>query len=345
MSGWLGNTRAGVVLLVSAVLLVGTTTVASGAPAANVTPTTILGEGMSFVGAIYGGVVTIPTSGGPARALKVLVNSVNLRGVQVSLPRENGRATRLTASTAKLSSGGLLRPSTLYLRQLKGKINLGPIKIPVDVTPDNPLPLPKGVGWPWASLSDVTIGVYLTGDTDLSLTGLRVTPNARHIPLPEPTMIPPPPVGGGAADGGVPADCAQVTGPVGVEATTLVEGIRVHYCLASGLRRLLSDASTDGVRLNGWGYRSYLEQVELRKAHCGTSAYAIYQMPADQCSPPTAPPGSSMHERGLAIDFTYGGRIIGSRSGPAWNWLVANAADYGLRNLPSEPWHWSTNGH
>ena len=52
-----------------------------------------------------------------------------------------------------------------------------------------------------------------------------------------------------------------------------------------------------------------------------------------------------MHERGLAIDFTYNGRIIGSRSGPAWSWLSANAASYGLYNLPSEPWHWSTTGN
>ncbi len=52
-----------------------------------------------------------------------------------------------------------------------------------------------------------------------------------------------------------------------------------------------------------------------------------------------------MHERGLAIDFTCNGSIIGSRSGPCYNWLKANAANYGLYNLPSEAWHWSTNGN
>jgi D-alanyl-D-alanine carboxypeptidase len=52
-----------------------------------------------------------------------------------------------------------------------------------------------------------------------------------------------------------------------------------------------------------------------------------------------------MHERGLAIDFTYQGSIITSKSNPAFKWLAANAKKYGLYNLPSEPWHWSTNGN
>ena len=42
----------------------------------------------------------------------------------------------------------------------------------------------------------------------------------------------------------------------------------------------------------------------VRRANCGSSNYAIYQMPASACSPPTARPGTSMHEQGLAIDFT-----------------------------------------
>ena len=47
----------------------------------------------------------------------------------------------------------------------------------------------------------------------------------------------------------------------------------------------------------------------------------------------------------MAIDFTSSGRLITSRSDPAFIWLRNNAATYGLYNLPSEPWHWSTNGN
>lgn len=52
-----------------------------------------------------------------------------------------------------------------------------------------------------------------------------------------------------------------------------------------------------------------------------------------------------MHERGLAIDFTIDGSIISSRNSAAFRWMAANAAHYGLYNLPSEPWHWSVNGN
>ena len=50
-----------------------------------------------------------------------------------------------------------------------------------------------------------------------------------------------------------------------------------------------------------------------------------------------------MHERGLAIDFTLGGRTLTVTS-RGYRWLRSNAASYGLYNLPGEPWHWSTNG-
>ncbi|MGI9596067.1 MAG: M15 family metallopeptidase [Acidimicrobiales bacterium] len=67
-------------------------------------------------------------------------------------------------------------------------------------------------------------------------------------------------------------------------------------------------------------------------------------MPSSQCRPPTARPGRSQHERGLAIDFTYNGGSISTRSNKGFKWLNANAATYGLKNLASEPWHWSTTG-
>ena len=124
-----------------------------------------------------------------------------------------------------------------------------------------------------------------------------------------------------------------------------VGGIQVHKSIANKVQDLLEHAARDGIRLTGGGYRSAASQIALRRAHCGTSQWAIYQKPAYQCRPPTARPGRSMHERGLAIDFQYNGRSIGSRNSTAFRWLKANAATYGLHNLPSEPWHWSTNGN
>ncbi len=59
--------------------------------------------------------------------------------------------------------------------------------------------------------------------------------------------------------------------------------------------------------------------------------------------PRAARPGTSMHEWGLAIDFKCNGVPL-SRNAACLNWMRANAPKYGVYNLPSEAWHWSSNG-
>ena len=123
-----------------------------------------------------------------------------------------------------------------------------------------------------------------------------------------------------------------------------VRGITVASSIADNLEGLLAAAEADGFVFSGGGYRSSDGQVAVRRSNCGTSDYAVYEMPASQCSPPTARPGQSMHEQGLAVDFTWNGGLIRSGS-PAFSWLSRNAGRFGLYNLPREPWHWSTNGN
>jgi LAS superfamily LD-carboxypeptidase LdcB len=123
-----------------------------------------------------------------------------------------------------------------------------------------------------------------------------------------------------------------------------VRGSGTPAAIAAQLDALLAAAERDGVHLTGSGYRSHERQIELRREHCGTSQYAVYEMPSSQCSPPTARPGNSMHEQGLAIDFSCDGALINSRSSACFTWLTVWAPRHGLHNLPSEPWHWSVNG-
>lgn len=144
--------------------------------------------------------------------------------------------------------------------------------------------------------------------------------------------------GGGGGGGGTPP------GIVGSGEIVSVGGIRVHRSIAANVQALLAAAAADGIHLSGGGYRDPAGQIAVRRNNCGTSHYAIYEMPASSCRPPTARPGMSMHERGLAIDFTQGGSTL-NRSSSGFHWLKANASRYGLYNLPSEPWHWSTNGN
>ncbi len=119
-----------------------------------------------------------------------------------------------------------------------------------------------------------------------------------------------------------------------------VGGITVNCQIEGSLSRMLSAASAAGVSLSGGGWRDPAAQIALRREHCGSSDYAIYEMSPSACSPPTARPGQSMHEVGLAIDFTN----CESRSSACFRWLNGNAGSYGFINLPSEPWHWSVNG-
>ena len=137
--------------------------------------------------------------------------------------------------------------------------------------------------------------------------------------------------------GGGPSGPVPVPGDIPL---ATVGGITVYAGIADQLSALLSAARSDGLTLTGSGYRDPRRQIELRRQNCGSSNYAIYQASPGSCSPPTARPGTSNHERGLAVDF----RSCSTRGTACYQWLAVNAARFGFYNLPSEPWHWSTNG-
>lgn len=126
-----------------------------------------------------------------------------------------------------------------------------------------------------------------------------------------------------------------------------VGGIVVKAELGERLAALLWHARADGHDFSGFGWRSRAKTAKLRKAN---GCPDVHRAPPSACRVPTALPGTSMHETGLAIDFRIDGHSIcfprasAACSHPAHRWLKANAGAYGLRNLPSEAWHWSTTG-
>ena len=130
------------------------------------------------------------------------------------------------------------------------------------------------------------------------------------------------------------------SGPVDMSQTVVVEGIRVNRSIADSVKRMIVDANKAGITLRGSGWRSSLQQKAARIANGYTSDS---QPSGSGGRTPTAVPGSSRHEAGLAIDFTHGSRSL-NRSDPEFQWLQANAAKYGFQNLKSEPWHWSVDG-
>ena len=95
---------------------------------------------------------------------------------------------------------------------------------------------------------------------------------------------------------------------------------------------------------NSSAWRSNTVQRDLRGINGCPDDYSS----SDTCTiRPTAPVGSSNHEMGLAIGFDTNAigtsRKNATPSSAPYRWLVANSAQFGLCNLSSEAWHWSTN--
>ena len=122
--------------------------------------------------------------------------------------------------------------------------------------------------------------------------------------------------------------------------TTKVYGITVHKIVAIPFKRMLDDAKADGIVMSGGGFRTKERQIELRKIN---GCPDIWTAPASSCRVPTAIPGRSLHEIGLAVDMTYGGKTL-TKTSPAFKWLTLHAKEYGFVNLPAEAWHWSITG-
>ncbi len=156
---------------------------------------------------------------------------------------------------------------------------------------------------------------------------------------------------------GTPTGTSTTTPPTGTPPTIVtcseglvnVSGITVCKSIQTNLTNMIAAAAKDGITLAGTGpragARSIDEQVSLRKQNCGTTYYDIYQKPSGQCTPPTAIPGTSNHEKGLAVDFR--GIPQHDCSGATCKWLQANAITYGFKNdyaSTKEYWHWSPSG-
>jgi D-alanyl-D-alanine carboxypeptidase len=162
-------------------------------------------------------------------------------------------------------------------------------------------------------------------------------PAAAPAPQPKPAPAPPPPPP-------LPDPTGSASGVLAAIGCANGDRIVVDGSIGGNVQALVNDAAAAGIGLCGGGFRTYAEQVELRRAHCGQSDHAVFQAPPSSCSPPTARPGTSNHEDGLAVDFSCADGQPMTHASPCYQWLAANAGRYHLFNLPSEPWHWSVTG-
>lgn len=128
----------------------------------------------------------------------------------------------------------------------------------------------------------------------------------------------------------------------------------VNTTMAQKFSDMMRQAANEKQNFGGSALRDHLTQHSLRRTNgCPNDGSWTHKdgedptpwAPASACKTPTAKPGNSQHEQGLAIDFTYNGSLIKDHGNPGWQWLNTNAGKYGFYNLASEPWHWSTTGN
>lgn len=118
--------------------------------------------------------------------------------------------------------------------------------------------------------------------------------------------------------------------------TRLVRGIRVHKDIADDLELILAAAESDQIVFTGHGYRSNDRQIEIRKSNCGTSLYAIYEMPSSECRTPTARPGVDTHQKGMQLTFWLTGRSLKRMEMATFGWLrTQESSDLSLNSLRS----------
>jgi hypothetical protein len=135
-----------------------------------------------------------------------------------------------------------------------------------------------------------------------------------------------------------PRDCVTVQGMNGP--------VVLHRLAAEAWAAMVRAARADGIAapllLPISGYRSSQRQAQLWR-----TALARYGSPGE-ARKWVAPPGSSAHQSGRAIDFHLGARNdsrnVGALRGTrAYRWLVANAHRFGFYPYEREPWHWEYN--
>jgi LAS superfamily LD-carboxypeptidase LdcB len=126
-----------------------------------------------------------------------------------------------------------------------------------------------------------------------------------------------------------------------------VDGVQVHRGAAAALALMRAAWLAQGgdprrLRVLS-GYRSSARQATL-------FARAVAQYGSEAAARRwVAPPGSSAHQSGRAVDLDIDGGSLSSaraetmRAAPAARWLAENAARWGFFPYPQEPWHWEWN--
>ena len=151
---------------------------------------------------------------------------------------------------------------------------------------------------------------------------------------------------GTTADGITPVDC--IGHPVWLDT------LQAMYTAATQQSWWIAyKTANDGATPMGFsaGYRSIETQIYLRMSNGGHRSYSeVMSSPTSPaCNPPTARPGRSRHNLGLAMDFggPFGDKATG-HDHPSNRWLQTQGlrgnSTFDIKNFQRESWHWSVDG-
>lgn len=122
--------------------------------------------------------------------------------------------------------------------------------------------------------------------------------------------------------------------------------VPLHRSTAEALNALQCAAAADGIKAPllqpTSGFRDPNHQARL-----WAIALQKYKTP-QEARKWVAPPGSSAHQSGRAIDFFLGGKnssgnVANLRQLRAYHWMVKHARRFGFYPYEAEPWHWEYN--
>ncbi|MGR9108004.1 MAG: D-alanyl-D-alanine carboxypeptidase family protein, partial [Gammaproteobacteria bacterium] len=122
--------------------------------------------------------------------------------------------------------------------------------------------------------------------------------------------------------------------------------VPLHRLAAAALNALQCAARASGIKAPLLQPTSAFRDPK-RQAQLWATALKKYGSP-EEARKWVAPPGSSAHQSGRAIDFYLGGKnssanVARLRKLRAYQWLVANARRFGFYPYDREPWHWEYN--
>jgi hypothetical protein len=140
------------------------------------------------------------------------------------------------------------------------------------------------------------------------------------------------------SEGGTPPTTPTALCQSGIKQTK--SGMFACGNIAQNLDNMIDEAKKAGLNISGGGYRTNDQQTRLRIKNCAGNTTDRNA----KCTPPTAIPGASRHNNGLAFDLKCDGITIQNTGNNCFVWLKENASRFGLYNLSGEAWHWSVDG-